>query len=69
VIRTMWGLRGSIRATSTMQNGGGSLRARIALTTTQQCRIQCRTRPGRPRSESYTQPPQLVWPNQLKTSS
>ena len=68
VIRTMWGLRGSIRATSTMRNGGGSRRARIAFTTTQQCRIRCRTRPGRSRGESYTQPPQLVWSNQFETS-
>ena len=55
VIRTIWGLRGSIRATSTMRNGGGSLRARIALTTTQRCRTLCRTLPDQPCTESFTQ--------------
>ena len=55
VIRTIWGLRGSIRATSTMRNGGGSLRARIAFTTTQRCRTLCRTLPDQPCTESFTQ--------------
>lgn len=55
VIRTIWGLRGSIRATSTMRNGGGSLRARIALTATQRCRTLCRTLPDQPCTESFTQ--------------
>jgi hypothetical protein len=55
VIRTIWGLRGSIRATSTMRNGGGSLRARIALTTAHRFRTRrARSRQARSRQARQT---------------